>query len=149
VSAQSRLDTFAPDVAAALRVAPPDLARWAAQVAAEWAVARTRLSHPALAGGRVDQVAALAAELDERYFEVCEARNGGRANTDDVVAAFGQARAASAVEFMRRGEPGEAIYEAAAAGEVSDWPELRGELLLLLSGGEHAEKGAAADRPRD
>ena len=148
VPTQSGLRTFAPDAAAALRAAPPDLVRRAAQAAAQWAVARTRLSHPALAGGAVDELAALVAELDERYFEVYEARDGGRATADDVVAAFGRARAASAVKFMHRGEPDEAIYEAAAAGELSDWPELRGQLLVLLSGSKDAEPGTA-DRPRD
>ncbi len=149
MTARNRLDTFAPELAAALRVASPDRARRAAQAAAEWAVARTGLSHPALADGPVDPIAALAAELDERYFEASESANGGLATTDEVLAAFGRARAASAVEFLRRGELGEAIYEAAAAGEVSDWSELRGKLLLLLSGGQSAEPSAAADRGPD
>jgi hypothetical protein len=93
-------------------------------------VARTGLTHPALVAGTADDAAAVAAELDERYFTVSEERDAGRASTEQVAAAFERARAASAVEFVRRGEPAEAVYEAAAAAD--DWSELRAGLLSLL-----------------
>jgi hypothetical protein len=125
-----RLDSFDRDVAAALQNASPELQRRVAEFAAEWAVAHTGLAHPALAKDSVADVAALVAELDDRYFTLSEERNEGRVSTDDVVAAFGLARAASAVEFFRRGEPAEAIYEAAAS--VEDWSELRAALVARL-----------------
>ncbi len=126
----SRLDSFARDVAVALHRAAPELQRRAAEFAADWAVARTGLAHPALGAGSAEDVAALVAELDDVYFAVSDGRDAGRCSTEDVVAAFGRARAASAVEFVRRGEPAEAIYEAAAA--VEDWSELRAALLARL-----------------
>ncbi len=126
----SRLNTFARDVAAALQAATPDARQCAAEFAARWAIAHTELAHPAVAAGTADDAAALAAELDERYFALSEERDAGRATTEQVAAAFEQARAASAVEFARRGEPAEAVYEAAAAAQ--DWSELRAGLLSLL-----------------
>jgi len=126
----SRLNMFARDVASALRAAPADARQRAADLAAAWAVARTGLAHPAVAAGTADDVAALAAELDERYFALSEERDAGRASTEQVAAAFERARAASAVEFARSGEVAEAVYEAAAAAE--DWSELRSRLLSLL-----------------
>ena len=128
----SRLNTFARDVAAALQTASAADRQRAADLAASWAVGRTGLAHPAVAAGTADDAAALAAELDERYFALSEERDAARATTEQVAAAFEQARAASAVEFARRGEPAEAVYEAAAAAE--DWSELRAGLLSLLRG---------------
>ena len=128
--AVSRLDTFAHEVAAALRKAPPDLQLRVSEFAADWAVARTGLSHPTLKAGSPDDIAALVADLDDQYFALSEERDEGRASTEDVVAAFGLARAANAVEFMRRREPAEAIYEAAATAE--DWSELRIAVLSQL-----------------
>ena len=136
----SRLDNFAGDVASALHNAPPDLQLRVAESAAEWAVPRVGLTHPSLAASSVDDVAALAAKLDDQYFALSEAREAGQASTEDVVAAFGQARAANAVEFVRRGEPAEAIYEAAAAAE--DWSELRAAVLSRLGSGSLAEPAA-------
>jgi hypothetical protein len=138
-----RLDTFAPEVADALRRAPPDLQRRVAEFAANWAVARTGLTHPSLGAGSVDDMAALVAELDDRYFALSEEREAGRASTEDVVAAFGRARAANAVVFMRCGESAEAIYEAAAAAE--DWSELRAAVLSQVGSGAPAEPGFAPD----
>jgi hypothetical protein len=126
----SRLNSFARDVASALRKASPDAQRRAAEFAAGWAVARTGLTHPALAGGTADDLAALVAELDDRYFALTEARDAGQASAEQVAKAFELARAASAAEFARRGEPAEAVYEAAAAAD--DWSELRAGLLSLL-----------------
>jgi hypothetical protein len=126
----SRLNSFSRDVASALREAPADARQRAADYAAAWAVARTGLDHPVAATGTADDAAALTAELDERYFALSEERDAGRASTDQVAAAFEQARAASAVEFARRGDAAEALYEAAAAAE--DWSELRAGLLSLL-----------------
>jgi hypothetical protein len=126
----SRLNSFDPDVAAALRGASAGDRQRAADFAAAWAVARTGLTHPAVTAGTADDAAALAAELDERYFASSEERDAGRADAGQVAAAFERARAASAVEFARRGEPAEAVYEAAAAAE--DWSELQAGLLSIL-----------------
>jgi hypothetical protein len=126
----SRLDSFAHDVAVALNRASPELQRRVAEFAADWAVAHTGLTHSALVASSAEDVAGLVAELDHHYFAVSEERDAGRSSTEEVVAAFGRARAASAVEFVRRGEPAEAIYEAAAS--VEDWSELRAELLARL-----------------
>jgi hypothetical protein len=126
------LNTFARDVAAALLTASAADQRRAADFAAAWAITRTGVDHPAGAAGTSDDAAALAAELDERYFAMSEERDAGRATTEQVAAAFEQARAASAVEFARRSDPAEAVYEAAAAAE--DWSELRAGLLSLLRG---------------
>ena len=128
--ASSRLDWFDRELASALTSASAELQRQAAETAASWAIARTGLVHPALFANSVESVSDLCAELNEQYFAMSEEREVGRASDDDVVAAFGRARAANAVEFMLRGEPGEAIYESAAATE--NWPELKASLLLLL-----------------
>lgn len=130
---RTRLDSFAPDVAAALLAAPPDLRVRAGRFAADWAVEVAGLRHPSLASGCRDRVAQLVAQLDEQYFAASEARDAGRAGDDEVVTAFGQARAADAVGATLRGEPADAIYEATAAAE--DWSELRVSLLSLLGGG--------------
>jgi hypothetical protein len=126
----SRLESFDRDLAGALLSASQDLQMRVAQFAADWAVAHTGLTHPALLASSVEDVAALVAELDDRYFTLSKERDEGRASSDDVVTAFGLARAASAVEFLRRGEAAEAVYEAAAS--VEDWSELRAALLVRL-----------------
>jgi hypothetical protein len=128
---RSRLDSFAGDLARALRGASPELRHEAAKVAANWAINRTGIAHEALSSHSLDRVAALVVEWEDRYFAAYEAREAGR-DTIDVVAAFSQTRAASAVEFMLRGESDEAIYEAASA--VDDWSELRVLLLSILNG---------------
>ncbi len=137
----SRLDNFAREVAAALQKAPPDLQLRVSEFAANWAVARTGLAHSSLKAGSADDIAALVAELDEEYFALSEERDEERASTEEVVEAFGRARAANAVEFMRRGEPAEAIYEAAAA--VEDWSELRAAVLSQLGSGVPGEPKVA------
>lgn len=101
-----------------------------ADFAALWSVARTGLAHASLVAGTLDDVAALAVELEERYFVLYEERDAGRSSTEQVVAAFELARAASAVEFARRGDAAEAVYEATCAAE--DWSELRAGLLSIL-----------------
>jgi hypothetical protein len=144
MAGESRLDNFDRDVAVALSGAPPELRRRVAEFAADWAIARTGLAHPALAGGSVDSVAALVAELDDRYFALSAERDAGRASPEEVAAAFGRARAASAVEFMLREEPAEAVYEAAAAAE--DWSGMRAEVMSLLGSQRPADPGTAPDR---
>ena len=126
----SRLESLDRDFAAAFHMASPELQRRVAEFAADWAVTQTGLAHPALVAGSAEEVAALVSELDGRYFTLSEERDEGQASTDDVVAAFGLARAANAVEFVRRGEHAETIYEAAAS--VEDWSELRDTLLAQL-----------------
>jgi hypothetical protein len=142
----SRLDNFDREVAVALRSAPPEVQHRVAEFAADWAVARTGLADPALLAESPDEVASAATELDERYFAVSGDRDAGRASTEDVVTAFGRARAASAVEFTRRGEAAEAVYEAAAA--LEDWSELRASVLWQLRSSGPSESGTAPARPR-
>ena len=137
----SRLETLARELAAALQKAAPEHQLRVSEFAANWAVARTGLAHPSLKSGSADDIAALVAELDEQYFALSEERDEGRASTKEVVEAFGRARAANAVEFMRRGEPAEAIYEAAAVAD--DWSELRIAVLSQL--GVPAEPKVAPD----
>lgn len=68
-----------------------------------------------------DALNALAGRLDDEYFGLQEAAEGGRATVDDYMRPFGQARAVAALSFaLDRDAPeaaGEAIYEAAAAVE--------------------------------
>ncbi len=129
----SRLDAH-PDMAVALRRAAPGVQERAGRVAAEWAISRTGLSDPAvtaaLNGGPLEPLAALAAELDVRYFSLSDACEEGKATADQVLAAFGLARAASAVEFVAHAPPAEAIYEAMAAAD--DCSELRRLIQALL-----------------
>lgn len=127
----SRLNSFASDVAVALHSATAGARQRAAEFAAKWAVEQTGLSHPSLTAGTAKDAATVAAALDEQYFALSEQRETGGVTAEQVAVAFEQARAASAVEFVRRGEPVEAVYEAAAA--VEDWSVLRAELLSLLS----------------
>lgn len=119
---------------AALRLVGPDLQDRAGRAALEWAIARTGLSHPAalavLGGGPAQPAAALAADLDDRYLSLSEARDEGLATTAQVAVAFGLARAASAAEHVARGQPGEAIYEALHADE--NWSDLQALLVSML-----------------
>jgi hypothetical protein len=142
----SRLNNFAANLATALRSATPEVQRRVAEYVADWVIARSGLDHPAIAAGSADEVASLAFELDDRYFAVSAKRDAAQASTNDVLAAFGKARVASAVAYSRRGELGEAIYEAAMA--VEDWSELRAAVLSLLRPAGPAESDAAPDRGR-
>ena len=121
-----------PDLAAAIAKAPASRRQQAAWATARWAVGRVGLAHPAiaaaLAGGQLGEVPAVAAELDELYL----AANESGAARSMVLAAFGQARAASAVEFAARSEPAEAVYEAAIA--TDDVPGIRAIIASVLGG---------------
>src|SRR5262245_6128624 len=123
----SRLATAYPDLDQAIRAAPPDRAIAAAWAVAQWAIRKTGLSHRSIsdasADGPVGAVAALAAQLDERYFELQELCEEGECSQEQVLAAFQVARAAAALEFAIRGESSEAIYEAASC--CDDLSELR------------------------
>src|SRR5262245_36614904 len=120
----------------ALLAAAPDAARvQAGWEAAQWAIRHNDLSHPALAqarlGGPSESIAALAAKLDNHYFELQELLDEeGKGSKADVLAAFRRARAANALEFAVRGETGEAVYEAAAA--TDDVRKLRQVVMEAL-----------------
>jgi hypothetical protein len=93
-------------------------------VVAQWAIRQNGLCHPALAearlGGPTEAIAALVAELDNRYFALQEQlEEEGQGPKAEVLAAFQRARAANALEFAVRGQADEAIYEAAASNEDS------------------------------
>ena len=138
----SRLDGFDPDVAATLRRATPAIQQRVAEFAAEWAVAQTGLADPALVAGSVEVVAALVAELEDRYSAVSEAREAGRASTEDMVAAFGRARAASAIEFGAAGNRPSALR---SVGRGRGLDRTAGRGAARLASGGPAEPGPAAD----
>jgi len=121
----SRLSTLCPDLDAAICSAPHDRRLQAAWAAAQWAIHHTGLSHPAISaaniGGPTAAIAALVGELDDQYFELQELCDEGECSKEKVLAAFGRARAANALEFAVRGEAAEAVYEAAVCcDDVSD-----------------------------
>lgn len=112
-----RLATVCPDLDDGLSSASPDRSLQAGWAAAQWAIHQTGLSHPAISaaqiGGPTDAIAALVSELDDKYFELQELCDAGECSKEEVLAAFGRARAANAIEFAVRGEAAEAVYEAA------------------------------------
>jgi hypothetical protein len=132
----SRLHTLDADLAAVIATSPPSHRQNAAWAAARWAVSRVGLAHPAitaaLADGQLGELSAVAAELDELYLAADESE----AAPSTVLAAFGRARAASAVEFAARGETEEAVYEAAIA--TADLPGTRAVIASVLGGGTGA-----------
>jgi hypothetical protein len=92
--------------------------------------------HPAiaegLASGKLGDLPALAAQLDD-YYLVLHARDEElKEATPEGLEAFSRARAASAVELAARGEPYEAIYEAGMA--ANDWPGLQDVVEAALRG---------------
>jgi hypothetical protein len=148
---RSRLHTIAPDLDATLAALPPEAARRAAWSAARWAVERVGLDHPAvaeaLASLRLGAVAHLVEELDQRYHALSERHDESLVSEEAVMTAFRAARAAAAVEFAAKGEPIEAVYEAAQAGdEIPAIPAIR-QLVASSLGGDAERSTAAAPPP--
>jgi hypothetical protein len=131
--ARSRLDIYE-DIAEPMYRAAPDVQQRAGRAAAEWAVARTGLSQPAVAsalhGGPVEPAESLWDRLVEEHYELFQARDRGRATENDVTEAFDRMCAVGAVTYLARSEPAEAIFEAIQAAE--DWSELREILQPIL-----------------
>jgi hypothetical protein len=130
----NRLETLAPDLAERLRRASPDKQRAAALAACQFAIAKANVPHAGieeackglrsgagLSAAQQSEIEALAASLDNEYFDLQEAAEEGRATTEDYLRKFAQARAVSAVLFASKSDPleasTEAVYEAAAAAE--------------------------------
>jgi len=123
------------DLDAPLAAAPDAVRVQAGWAAAQWAIRHNDLSHTALTeariGGPSDPIAAVVAELDNRYFELQELLDEeGEGSKADVLVAFRRARAANALEFAVRGEADEAVYEAAASTE--DVQALRQVVMAAL-----------------
>jgi hypothetical protein len=127
----NRLETLSADLAAKLRRASPAKQYAACVAACELAVAKTKIEHPLVdelfRQVRVGHVFtpqekaaidALVAQLDEKYFDLQEAAEAGKAPATDYLRAFEKARAVAALSFAGDHTPdavAEAIYEAAAA----------------------------------
>lgn len=127
----SRLETLSPELTAKLRRASQVEQRAASLAAGEFAVSHANVEHPVikealtmlrtggvLAPEKRAEIGALAARLDEEYFDLQEAAEEGRASADEYLRLFGQARAVTAVLSAFQDHPfeaaAEAIYEAAA-----------------------------------
>jgi KaiC/GvpD/RAD55 family RecA-like ATPase len=130
----NRLESLAPDVAERLRQASPDKQRAAALAACQFAIAKADVRHAGiedacnglrkgdgLSTAQLSEIESLAASLDNEYFDLQEAAEEGRANTEDYLRKFAQARAVSALLFASKSDSleasTEAVYEAAAAVE--------------------------------
>ena len=127
----SRLETLSADLATKLRRASAIKQRRASVAACEMAIAGAMVEHPLvfealrqLRNGHVftphekAAIDALAAQLDEEYFDLQEAAESDKATTDDYLRAFARARAVAALSFAGSGATDatdESIYEAAAA----------------------------------
>ncbi|MGH7128649.1 MAG: hypothetical protein ACREJB_17115 [Planctomycetaceae bacterium] len=129
-----RLSTISPDLVVRLRRMSAAERRELAVAACEFAVSRVELQHPSIdralsllrQGSQLppeDRTAleTLAADLDERYFDLQDAAEDGRAGPEDFLHPFAQARAVAALlsvfheDSLTAAE--EAIYEAAMTGE--------------------------------
>jgi hypothetical protein len=125
------LEELSPNLAGKLQRASAAKQRAASLAACEFAIAHAKIEHPLvdkalknlraagiLLPGEKAELDALAAQLDEDYFDLQEAAEEGRASTEDYLAAFAKARAVAALscagdENALRAAT-EAIYEAAA-----------------------------------
>jgi len=127
----SRLETLSSDLASRLRRASKAKRHAVAVAASALAVAKARVEHPVVdealrqvRGGHVftsrvkASIDALAAQLDEEYFELQEAAEADKLPADDYLRAFARARAVAALSFAgsdASGAADDSIYEAAAA----------------------------------
>jgi len=127
----SRLETLSSDLVAKLRRASTAKQHAAAVAASELAVAKATVQHPLvdkvlrqLRAGHIftpqerAEIDALAAQLDEEYFNLQEAAEAGKAPAEDYLRTFAKARAVAALSFAGGDAPeaaADSIYEAAAA----------------------------------
>jgi hypothetical protein len=128
----NRLETLSPDLAAQLRRATAAKQHAAALAACEFGIGHARVDDPAVAkalrclraGDALTpenkiQIGSLAARLDEQYLDLQEAAEAGKANSNDYLRRFAEARAVAALAFLCKedgaGAAEDAIYEAAAA----------------------------------
>jgi hypothetical protein len=120
-----RLSTVCPDLDDALSSASADHCIQAGWAAAQWAIHQTGLSHPAISaaqiGGPTDAIAELVNALGDQYFELQELCDAGECSKEEVLAAFGRARAANALEFAVRGEAAEAQGQRTLWASWVDW----------------------------
>jgi hypothetical protein len=143
----TRLETISRDLADKLRRASAAKRRAASLAASEFAVVRAKIEHPlverALEKLRAAAVltpkdkadlGALVTQIDEEYFALQEAAEEGRANTEDYMRVFGQARAVAALTFAGGEDTlqaaAEAIYEGGAT--TDDKEELAALIQIAL-----------------
>lgn len=139
----TRLQTCLPELARKLRQVSQAKQRAASLAACQFAVCRAGVKNSAVdetletmrSGGTLPlkkrgEIEALAAELDDKYLDLQEAAEEGRAKRGDYMRLFAQARAVSAVLLALKDDPfeaaAEAIYEAV---ESIDEPD---ELLSMI-----------------
>ena len=141
------LEDVSPDLAGKLQWASAAKQRAACLAACEFAVGQAKIEHPlvdralkklrsagVLLPAEKDELDALAAQLDEDYFDLQEAAEEGRASTQDYLAVFAKARAVAALscagdeDTLRAAT--EAVYEAAAT--TDDKEGLVARILAVL-----------------
>jgi hypothetical protein len=117
----SRLSTVDPELDALLQATEISLRKNAAWLAAHAAVLHSQLGvdrrYLAIESQTTDQLDALAQELDNEYFRLQELVNAGKATEQQMLSAFGKARAANAVLFATTGKFTEALYEAISSSD--------------------------------
>jgi hypothetical protein len=143
----TRLETLNPDLAEKLRMASESKRRAASLAACEFAISESKVDEPlvrevlevlrqsrSLSTAKIEQVEALVARLDEKYFALQEAAEEGRSTPDEYLRVFSQARAVSALlsafkkDFFEAAT--EAVYEASAV--TDDQAKLFSHLEALL-----------------
>src|SRR5215467_14206362 len=107
---RSRLSTVADDIDQALGRLSDEVAFRSAEAAALFALDAVGLRDESSKNSA--ELDALANSYDKEYFSIQDEIELGRRRPNDELEAFSKARAVSALAFAKRGEPGEAIYEA-------------------------------------
>jgi hypothetical protein len=130
----TRLETLNPELAEKLRAASENKRRAASLAACEFAISQSMIDEPlvrevldtlrwssSVASTKLKQVEALMTRLDERYFDLHDATEDGRAAPAEYLRFFSQARAVSATLFACKENSfeaaTEAIYEASHVAE--------------------------------
>lgn len=137
----TRLETLSPELAGKLRCAAAAKQRAASMAASEFAVCRSKVEHVLvekaleklrtanlLTTSERVEIEALAAQLDEEYFDLKELAEEGIGNQEEYWRVFAKARAVAALFFAGDKDSlhgaTESIYEAAATIESDDKIEL-------------------------
>jgi len=143
----SQLTLVAPDIVAALTHQSTPTLHIVARSAADWIVDRTGLSDPRVDAGLAalrqhdfgpsterSELGVLVEQLDERAWDISDRQAAGAGTDLEYLAAFGLARAASAIWYALDGSALQAalesVYEAQAAS--GDLETLRGLVYSVL-----------------
>lgn len=146
-----RLSTLAPDAVKRLRAMTEHQRRETVAAACDYALERTGLksalldsarerlhSHQPLSAEQRTALESLAADLDNRYFDLQESALEGTNGSDEAAHFFSQARAISALLFAFDSDSltasTEALYEAAMSGD--DPVQVLAQLDLTPARGE-------------